>query len=363
MSFMNVSRYQFSFGSVRSCGATILLNGIFFALLYSQGLAGTETGVIRPVVSLMAASARDQDDLCVWSHPSDLSKSRVIVSDKSANRILVYDLKGTLLQELDADKPGNIDIRHNVMIGNRKRTLVAVTIRTGGHRLQVYEVDSATGSLSRVDSGISTVPNYGGCLYHSRRTGKIYFFTTSEESVIGQYELRANDEGKISGTLVREWSIGKCEGAVADDSAGIVYIGEEARGVWKVGAEPDDPTSGKLVVAVGQHGIAGDIEGISIFPTSDEQGYLIVSDQGESRFHVLERQGGNSYLTSFSVEGARETDGIDAVSGNFGGQFSEGIFGCHTDGDRCAMLLTSWKSIGDVIQAARQAQSADSSAN
>ncbi|MFN8707946.1 MAG: phytase, partial [Planctomyces sp.] len=224
-------------------------------------------------------------------------------------------------------------------------------------------VDSETGSLSRVDSGISTVPNYGGCLYHSRRTGRIYFFTTSEGSVIGQYELRANDEGTISGMLVREWSVGKCEGAAADDSAGMVYIGEEARGVWKVGAEPDDPTSGKLVVEVGQHGIAGDIEGISIFPTSDEQGYLIVSDQGGSRFHVLERQGSNRYLTSFSVEGARETDGIDAVPGNFGGPFSDGIFGCHTDGDRCAMLLTSWKSIGDVIRATGQAQSSESPSN
>ncbi len=322
---------------------------LILILLPARAPVASDGSPVQPTVSLLGAPALDQDDLCFWTHPSEPEKSTVIVSDKAANRIFVYDLNGQLLQELEADKPGNIDIRNGVTLGNRKSTIVAVTIRRGGHRLQIYEVNPDTGTLTRIDAGISTVANYGGCLYHSRRTGRLYFVTTSEESAIAQYELRADDQGRIAGLPVREWSGGKCEGAVADDAAGVLYIGEEAKGVWKVGAEPDDPTPGRLIVEVGQHGIVGDIEGISIFPTTEDQGYLIVSDQGSSRFHVLERQNENKYLTSFSVEGARETDGIDTVPGSFGNQFPEGIFGCHTDGNRCAMLLTSWKSVADVI--------------
>lgn len=324
---------------------------LILMLLPARASKAADGSPVQPTVSLLGAPALDQDDLCFWTHPSEPEKSTVIVSDKAANRIFVYNLNGQLMQELEADKPGNIDIRKGVMLGNRKSTIVAVTIRRGGHRLQIYEVNPDTGTLTRIDAGISTVPNYGGCLYHSRRTGCLYFVTTSEESAIAQYELRADVQGRITGLLVREWSGGKCEGAVADDAAGVLYIGEEAKGVWKVGAEPDDPTPGRLIVEVGQHGIVGDIEGISIFPTPEDQGYLIVSDQGSSRFHVLERQNENRYLTSFSIEGASETDGIDAVPGNFGNQFPEGIFGCHTDGKRCAMLLTSWKSVADVINA------------
>jgi 3-phytase len=330
-------------------------------LLPARAAVAAEGSPIQPEISLLGAPALDQDDLCFWTHPTEPEKSRVIVSDKTANRIFVYDLNGQLLQDLEADKPGNIDIRNGVKLGNRKSTIVAVTIRRGGHRLQIYDVNPDTGTLTRIDSGILTVPNYGGCLYHSRRSGRLYFITTSEEHAIAQYELRADVQGRVSGLLVREWSGGKCEGAVADDAAGVLYIGEEAKGVWKVGAEPEDPTPGRLIVEVGQHGIVGDIEGISIFPTAEDQGYLIVSDQGSSRFHVLERQNENKYLTSFSIEGASETDGIDAVSGNFGNQFPQGIFGCHTDGNRCAMLLTSWKSIADKINL--PGRNADSAGN
>ncbi len=315
------------------------------------GLQADEThgSAVKPAVTLLADEARDQDDLCIWVDPQDSRKSLVITSDKKANRLFVYDLAGTLLQELEAEKPGNIDLRQNVSLDGRTLSLVAVTIRTNGFRLQVYQVNPALRRLERIDAGLSTVPNYGGCLYHSPSSGRIYFITTSEEGIVAQYDLTMNAAGRIVGEKVREWTVGKCEGAVADDAARVVYISEETKGVWKFDAEPDAATSGTLIAAVGEHGIRGDVEGLAIMPTGKKSGYLIVSDQGASRLHLFERDGAHRHLHSFAIAGAAETDGLEAIPGNFGPDFPLGIFGCHTDGDRCAVLLSSWKSIAEPL--------------
>jgi len=305
---------------------------------------------IQPVIRLLAEPARDQDDLCVWVDPQDAQRSIVITSDKKAERLLIYDLKGNLLQEIPVDKPGNIDLRQGVMLGGRERSVVTHTIRSNGFRLQAYEVNPQTRKLERIDAGISTIPNYGGCLYHSPLSKRLYFITTSEETVVGQYELAMNSAGKLTGQLVREWSIGKCEGAVADDAAQMLYLGEESKGIWKVGAEPDAATPGKLMVEVGQHGIHGDVEGLAIMPTGKESGYLIVSDQGRNQYHVFDRAGENLHRGVFSLTGVQETDGIEAIPGDFGSSYPAGLFGCHADGDRCAIVLTSWKSIADALK-------------
>jgi 3-phytase len=307
------------------------------------------SSVVKPVVTLLADAARDQDDLCIWVDPQDAQQSLVITSDKKANRLFVYDLAGTLLQELEAEKPGNIDLRQNVSLGGRTLSLAAVTIRTNGFRLQVYQVNPERRRLERIDAGLPTVPNYGGCLYHSPTSGRIFFITTSEEGVVAQYDLTLNAAGRIAGEKVREWTVGKCEGAVADDAAQVVYISEETKGVWKFDAEPDAQTQGTLVAPVGEHGIQGDVEGLAILPTGKQSGYLVVSDQGGSRFHVFERGGAHRHRGSFAIAGAAETDGVEVIPGNFGPDFPRGIFGCHTDGDRCAVLLTSWKSIAETL--------------
>ena len=43
-------------------------------------------------VTLRDTGIADQDDMCIWLHPSDLSRSTVICSDKTAYKLFVYDL-------------------------------------------------------------------------------------------------------------------------------------------------------------------------------------------------------------------------------------------------------------------------------
>ncbi len=308
----------------------------------------SEAPAIAPSVRLVDKETNDQDDMCIWVHANDPAQSTIVASDKSASQIVVYGLNGEVIQKLNVPKPGNIDVRQNVMIDGQPTDVVVVNQRTDGFKLVVFRVDAKSRTLERIDDDCKTDPNYGGCLYHSRKTGRLFFVCTSDKGSVGQYELKGNGRNQITATKVRDLSVGKCEGAVADDELGMLYIAEEKKGVWKFAAEPDASATGTLIASVGEHGLKGDVEGLSIFK-SNNRGYLLVSDQGRSRFMAYEREAPHRFLGDFSVDGATHSDGIDATSANLGSAFPEGLFACHTDQSPRAVLVTPWGPIGQAL--------------
>jgi 3-phytase len=310
------------------------------------GCAPEPAPVPTPSVVLSDPAANDQDDMCVWVHPTDPAKSTVITSDKAANKLFVYDLDGKTVQTVAVKHPGNIDTRTGFPLDGAKVDVVAVNLRDD-KTLAVFAVDAATRKLARVDDGaIATGENYGGCLYHSSKTGKFFAVVTSYPGTVTQIELANNGKGKISGKKVRSWKVGGvCEGAVADDETGKVYVAVESKGVWEAGGEPTD-AAGKLVIKVGENGLHGDVEGLAIFRLADQKGYLLVSDQGRNTFRVYRREGSHEYVGSFVVKGAADTDGMEVVSTGLGPKFPNGLFLCHTGAKSpCPVLLTPWDAI------------------
>jgi 3-phytase len=321
------------------------LSAALLIFVLSREACADQFPLVKPSIELRNSKAIDQDDMCLWTHPSVPSQSLVIASDKKGNGIFVYNLKGETVQMLPISKPGNIDIRQRVAMGGETRDIVAVNLRKE-RKIAVFKVNPMNSSLERIDKGdISTGSNYGGTLYRSPKTQKLYFLCTSEDQNVEQFELSDDGHGHVAGHRVRNWAMGKCEGAVGDDFHGKIYIAEEDNGIWELGGEPDDPTPGKLFVKLGDHGIQKDLEGITIYPTTKERGYLIVSSQGRNLFYVFDRQAPHKYLGAFQVQGAQTTDGIDVVSGDWGPQFPQGVFACHTDSNGRPLLLTSWERI------------------
>ncbi|MCI0343791.1 MAG: phytase [Planctomycetales bacterium] len=308
-------------------------------------------GGVRSVpvaVTLLDPRAEDQDDLCVWVHPTDPSASTVIVSDKSAGRIFVYDLSGKALQSLEVPKPGNVDVRRGVRLGGRERDIVAWNQREGGYRIVVCEVDLATRKLRRLDDGgIETSENYGGCLYASRSSGRLYFFITSKPGHVEQYELADNGKGGVAGRRVRRWEIGsQCEGAVADDESDVVYVADEDHGVWALGADPELLAVVELVVRLGEDGLVGDVEGLALWPRPGGSGYLVVSNQKANDFRVYRRSSPHGFVGAFSVAGARKTDGLDLTPLPAGPAFPRGAFACHSGASKpCPVLLARLEDV------------------
>jgi 3-phytase len=230
-------------------------------------------------------------------------------------------------------------------VGERRLDLVGVVDRTE-QSLRLYEVDPHSRQLRRIDAGIATGENYGGALYCSAKSGKTYFFVTSKTAGVSQFELFDAGNGLVGGRKVRHWPLGKCEGAVAADQAGSIYIAEERRGVWHAGAEPDDAGPGQLVVPQGARGVSGDVEGLALVDAGEDQRWLIVSNQAANRFEVFRAAGDHPRLGSFAVENAEHTDGLDAIAVPLGPRFSSGVFACHSAAaEGCPILLASWAEV------------------
>lgn len=293
--------------------------------------AQSET-VVKPELILTNAQVKDQDDMCIWLHPTDSAKSTIVTSDKAANMLFVYDLTGETIQSIPLEgMPGNIDIRYGFPAGDRKVDIVGFNERD--HReIHIYAVDAETRTLSRIDDGaITTGPNYGFTLYKSPVSGGYFAFTVSEDKggEVEQYALHATEDGKVRGERVRRWAQPKSEGCAADDETGHLYIAEEEKGLWRFGAEPDAADTGELIAALGEHGFTADAEGVTIAYGEDGAGYIIVSSQGNSQYLAFDRKAPHAFVTRFGVDGARETDGIDVLNADLGPAFPNGIFTLH----------------------------------
>lgn len=328
-----------------------------FAVLFllSPVLRSAEEPTAKSIAATVRCAdldAADQDDMCVWIHPTEAALSTIIASDKEADKLFVYDLEGKAIQAISAKHPGNIDARYSFPIGKEKVDIIVFNQRDDP-KILVYKVVVATRQLERVDNdAITTGENYGGTLYRSTKTGRFYFVATSKSGLIEQYELSDDGNGKVQGKKVRSWTIGgQCEAAVADDEVGAIYIGEEEKGVWEVGGEPDDAAPGRLVITLGENSLVGDVEGLAIYYLPQGRGFLLVSNQSRDNFKVYRREGGHEFVGTFAIAGAKDTDGLDVTNMNLGPRFPSGLFACHSaEGNRCPILLTPWPSISKVFQ-------------
>jgi len=311
--------------------------------------ATAQTTVVTPRVTLQDAAVNDQDDMCIWIHPTSSSLSTVIASDKAANKLFVYDLEGNTVQTVAVSgKPGNIDIRYRFPLGGEQVDIVAYNDRDN-NKVAIYQVDPDTRRITKADDGsINTGPNYGSCLYYSRKSRRHYAFTCAETGGgVEQYELSDNGSGKVTATRVRSWSHGKSEGCVADDEMACLYVGEEGAGVWKFGAEAGDSTAGELIARIGENGLVADVEGVTIYYAALGEGYIIASSQGNNSFKVYNRKPPHAFVKTFTVSGAQDTDGIDVTNVNLGSAFPKGIFTLHNGApSKCPVLVCAYEDLG-----------------
>jgi 3-phytase len=304
-----------------------------------------------------AAVSGAADDIAIWIHPTDPSKSTIIGSIKtSANSLHVYNLAGQELQSVAVPKVNNVDLRYNFSLGGQNVALVTGSNRSN-NSIVVYAVDPNTGRLHDVAARtISTgmIP-YGLAMYASPVTGKLYTIITSETGQIQQWELFDNGAGKVDAKLVRSLNIGsRSEGLVADDVTGSFYVSEETVGIWRYSAEPDGGTTRTLVDSTGTTGhLKADVEGLTIYYAPDGAGYLLASSQGSNDFAVFRRDGNNAYVGRFNliagggIDAVTITDGIDVTNFPLGSQYPHGLFVAQDNDTN--FKLVGWDAIASAL--------------
>jgi 3-phytase len=301
-------------------------------------LSGEIPDRVAPTVETepVSHSGDAADDPAIWVNPLDPAMSAVVATDKQGG-LLVYDLAGTQLQYLPVGEMNNVDVRpaaDGFTLAGNPVVLVVAGNRTA-NSLSVFALDPVTRQLRDVaGNAIQTeLEVYGSCLYRSAATGKLYAFVNSKEGQVEQWELADAGTGRVGGGLVRSFQVeSQVEGCVADDEQGQFYLGEETKGIWKFGAEPNAGDAGTLIATVSPSGpLVDEVEGLTLAYGDGGAGYLIASSQGDNSYAVFRREGENAYVGSFQIvagrgiDGTEHTDGIAVTTAALGPSFPSGV--------------------------------------
>ncbi|MCC6155034.1 MAG: phytase, partial [Candidatus Hydrogenedentes bacterium] len=237
-----------------------------FPLLITAYAAFAQPSLVVPTLETDPVQHADDaaDDACFWVHPDRPEMSLIVGTDKQGG-LVVYDVDGKQLQYLPDGKMNNVDLRYGYPLGGVPTDIVIASNRSD-MSLTIYRVDTASCRLvsaGKIATGMKLV--YGFGMYRSAKTGAYFAFVNSEDGEVQQWKLN-DSQGKIDGELVRSFDAGtQTEGCVADDDAGVFYIGEEEKGIWRYGAEPDAGTNRTLVDSVKPDGrLTADVEGLTI---------------------------------------------------------------------------------------------------
>jgi len=300
---------------------------------------------IKPIV-ISEKVGFDSDDPAIWVNPKDASKSLVIGTDKSATGALyVFDLQGKIQHNLvvkGLQRPNNVDVAYGLKLDG-KATDIAITTERFTHKLRIYSLPD----MKPVDNGGipvfegETAPEYRdlmGIAIYTAKSGKIYAIVgrktgPKDGSYLWQYLLSDNGSGKVQAQLVRKFGSysGKkeIESIAVDNELGYIYYSDEQFGVRQYAA---DPEKGNQQLAIfGTTGFAEDHEGISIYKTSANKGYILVSDQGANRFRIFSREGSrkdvyNHQLLKIVKVEAGHSDGSEVVNVPLNDTFRHGLF-------------------------------------
>lgn len=320
-----------------ACASAPLILSVLAACTAGESVTARPLPVAMPLVETEPVASRGDaaDDPAIWVNEADPAGSLVIGTNKKRG-LDVYRLDGTLHQTLPVGRMNNVDLRNRFDIAGRSVALVAASDRDR-NVIALFALDPASGQVAQLpDSDIATglTEIYGLCMYEDRNLGRTYVFVNDKDGRYQQYELSVTAQGRVMGRIVREFRLGsQPEGCAADDELGLLYVGEEGVGFYRMGAAPTAPAEFVAVDTVAAGRLVADVEGIAILTRPDGAGYVIVSSQGDNSYAVYERQPPNAYVGSFrvgeneaaKVDAASETDGLDVTSATLAPPFSTGL--------------------------------------
>ena len=284
----------------------------------------------------------DTDDPAIWINPADASKSLILGTDKDTDGALyAFDLSGKVVKRVgNIQRPNNVDIAYGIML-NGKKVDVAVTTERQANKIRILTLpvlQSIDNGGIEVFAGETERDPMGVALY-TRPSDQTVFAVVGRKSgpadgYLWQYELKDNGKGALTGAVVRKFGkySGKkeIEAIAVDNELGFIYYSDEQVGVRKYLADPAAKNDQELALFA-KTGFSEDHEGIAIYKTGAQTGYILVSNQGSQSFMVYPREGSNGnanqydLITEFPVS-AMETDGADATNVNLGPNYPEGVF-------------------------------------
>ncbi|MBF7686270.1 phytase [Acinetobacter sp. B10A] len=292
----------------------------------------TDVVTVQPEVQTVSVphAGDAADDPAIWHNIKNPAQSRVLGTDKQGG-LQVYDLKGLETQYLAVGRLNNVDIRPHFMWGDQ---LIDIAIATNRDRnsLHVFAIDQTTGKVSVLGEVSTTLKDiYGICLYQNREKD-IFAIPNDKDGTFIQYKITGKNK-QLQGTEVKRFSVKtQPEGCVVDDANDRIFLGEEDHAVWSMSLLSNNEALQK-VIAVGEHGVKDDIEGMGIYQ-GKQHSYLVFSSQGNDSYVVIDATAPYQYRGRFKVgmnlskniDAISETDGLEVSRFAMGGVWQAGMF-------------------------------------
>lgn len=315
-----------------------LLPSLVFASMLA-GCAAQEPAITGlPPVGVMASGETEPvgtnradaaDDPAIWIDPANPNRALIVATDKKAG-LHVYDLDGKDLAFARGGLVNNVDVVGDIIVASDRNDGVNA-------HLAIFRLDPDTpaiAALGRAPAGAGEA--YGLCL---KKTAPGEPITAA--LIVKDGSVRVGTIGLPAGaapTFTIQWEHKiptQSEGCVFDGDT--LYVGEEVGGLWVL-EQNGKGANARLVAPIDNQRLVADLEGLA---TIDHKGqrYLIASSQGDNSYAVF-RLPGVDYVGRFAVNAGTfgatsETDGIEAVAGNFGPTYPDGLF-LAQDGDNGA---------------------------
>ena len=280
------------------------------------------------------------DDPAIWVNNISLSDSLVFGTDKKSG-IYTYDLNAQKIGYTELGNVNNIDLRSiNLDEFGTFTFIVASNRSTSSLDLWIYE-DEAMNLLSKSKQfsinktpsfkGNSTMIVYGVCAGYDEEFGVIAFITEDEGSRVQMWSY--SEDGLSLLKTFNNSNAAQSEGCVYDDENRTLLISEEQdRGIlraYKINSNLD--FSNPVIIDSRSGNIDDDPEGVTIYKTSTNDGYILLSSQGDNSFNVYNRTEPYNYLGSFKIghsgkiDNVNDTDGIDVVSSRLNSKYPKGL--------------------------------------
>ena len=301
--------------------------------------------------AVATANADAADDPAIWRNLRDPAASLILGTDKKAG-LNVYGLDGKLRASAPAGRVNNVDLIET-MIAGQPAVLVAASDRNDplNAKVALYRLDTDTATLTPLGTvAAGKGEGYGICL--AKRADALYAIMVLKDGTIHQIALDLTG-ATPAGRIVRSMKLAtQSEGCVYDPATDRLYVAEEDAGLWRFPAAPDGATTPVAVAKVDGKTLVADVEGVAI--AGD---LVLVSSQGDNAYAAYSTAD-DHYLGRFRIApgtlgATSETDGIEAMLGDFGPAYPQGVF-IAQDGDNLPAAqnfkIVDWRKIKTILE-------------
>lgn len=251
------------------------------------------------------------DDPAIWVSDRDDQPSLILGTNKQEG-LHVYDLSGRELQFLSVGMVNNVDLRGRFGVASNDER----------EALSWFKVTrTADAPIIHIgDTPVGKVEPYGICL--GKDDQGLIAATTYKDGLVQLWRADLDKDAAIAAVLERTVQLpSKLEGCVFDETQGLLFIGEEAFGIWSLAYRDADAAPQVVDRIEDSNGLVEDTEGLSIWWAKDG-GYLVASAQEADRYVVYDRLPPHAPRGIFSVVASADghvdrvshTDGIDITS-------------------------------------------------